>query len=159
MNDLDEWAQEILNKYLYNNRYSDKYFCYQYPPHHPYFKYICDKYYSLKKINSKNLDLLNQHVNYLYSINAPQDQINLIEDKIQDLIDLNGMYDFNYICSDDEEEVHFVNDYIDKKKLNLKYISKREIEFYILDKEELAKESFKPSRVNYILSLNPNYEF
>jgi hypothetical protein len=47
-------------------------------------------------------------------------------------------------------------------KLKLIKKIKNEIEHlkkYIIDKEELAKEAFKPSRINYILSIDPEYEF
>lgn len=30
---------------------------------------------------------------------------------------------------------------------------------YIINKEELIKECYKPSRINYILSIDPDYEF
>jgi len=152
-------AKEIINSYLYEHRYDNEYLAYQYPPSHPYFKYMCEKYDSLKNINSRNIDLLSEHYEYLESINAPEFELDKIDEKIYNLENINSKYDLDYIWSDDEEEVDFINDYVKEKKINLIYRTKREIEFNIIDLEELAKEAFKPSRINYILSLNPDYEF
>jgi hypothetical protein len=184
-------AKKIINSYLYEHRYDEEYLAYEYPPSHPYFKYMCEKYDSLKNINSRNIDLLSEHYKYLESINASEFELDKIDEKIHNLENINSKYDLDYIWSDDEEEVDFINDYVEysggyyfgdnepcegpllevaslgdstprrnnKKKINLIYRTKREIEFNKLDKEELAQQAFAPKRVAYILSLDPEYEF
>lgn len=53
-----------------------------------------------------------------------------------------------YIWSDDEELCEEPG-----------FVSKREVKFYKHDLQELCAEAFKPSRVFYALSLDPDYEF
>jgi hypothetical protein len=120
---------------------------------------MCEKYDSLKNINSRNIDLLSEHYKYLESINASDFELNEIDNKIHNLENINSQYDLDYIWSDDEEEVDFINDYVKEKKINFTYRTKREIQFKKIDLEELIKECYKPSRINYLLSINPDYEF
>jgi hypothetical protein len=139
------------NIYL-GDGYSDEYYAFEYPEEHPYFEYMCNKYTKLVEINDKKIDLLINRFRYLNKIKAANYKIRKIENEIKKLEDLNELYEKNYI-----EPAYEENDFIDAIETDVILNLKCYIEFFKIDKEELAKESFKPSRVNYILSLDPDY--
>ncbi len=104
---------------------------------HPYIRFLYKKYKLLKKVNEKNIDLLEGHRDYLESINSLEIEIDIIETKINNLNNINYEYNELYIWPYEYDE--------------------GENRFNIIDKEELCKEAFKPSRVFYQMSLDPEY--
>jgi len=89
---------------------------------------------------------------------------NIVEYEFKYMI-YNDKYEENYDLAIAASINHIKNDYLeDIQKINLiekdliKLLKNKPLLIRI-NLEELAKEAFKPSRVNYILSLNPDYEF
>lgn len=99
---------------------------------------------------------INKKKSIIYYIKSSINRYNkLIIDYAHFIHDFEKKYTYSEMEHEHIEEVR-------KYKLKLIKKIKDEIEYlkiYIINKEELAIEVFKPSRIAYILSLDSNYEF
>ena len=132
--------------------YHSNYIAWQYPNLHPYFLYMVNKYQPLSEKYKKVGMMLHERLNYLYSINASWEDQQYVQNQIDKAYNYSFEIEQEFVWSDDEEEV----DWRDDPPIN--HIFKSEIQFYSIDIEELCREAFKPERLMYQLSFDPNYD-